>query len=98
MIEIDFDKSDSRPTPSGGAAASAAASDPQSQVAHRAMKMKGLPFSVTKQDIVTFFDGYNLIESSVKIGKMADGKLTGEAAVLFDSSDDCGAAHSKRNQ
>ena len=62
------------------------------------MKLKGLPFSVTKQDIVTFFEGYNLIEDSVKIGKMSDGKLTGEAAVMFDSSDDCSAAHSKLNQ
>lgn len=35
-----------------------------------AIKMKGLPYSVTKEDITKFFDGYGLVESSVKIGEM----------------------------
>lgn len=82
------EKGDSKQT-TGGSAAAAAASDSQNQQSYIAMKMKGLPFSVTKQDILTFFEGYNLVESSVKIGKMSDGKLTGEAAVTFKASDDC---------
>lgn len=53
------------------------------------LKMKGLPFSVTRQDIFNFFAGCNLIEDSVKIGAMPDGRLTGEAAVLFASVNDC---------
>jgi len=62
------------------------------------MKLKGLPFSVTEKGIIEFFEGYGLIEDSVKIGKMSDGKLTGEAAVLFDSPDECQRAHTDRNQ
>ena len=57
------------------------------------LKLKGLPYSVTLDNIHTFFQGYNIIADSVKIGKMADGKLTGEACVLFNTSDDCNAAH-----
>lgn len=51
-----------------------------------AMKLKGLPFTTTKEEITKFFDGHGLIEDSVKIGKMADGRLTGEAAVVFESA------------
>lgn len=41
------------------------------------LKMKGLPFSVRREDILGFFQGHNLNEDSVKIGVMPDGKLTG---------------------
>ena len=57
-----------------------------------AMKMKGLPYSVTREDILSFFQGSNIIEDSVNIGKMSDGRLTGEAVVLFHSVEDCLAA------
>ena len=53
------------------------------------MKMKGLPYSVKKEDVVKFFHGHGLIEDSVKIGVMSDGKLTGEACVLFENAEDC---------
>ena len=59
------------------------------------MKMKGLPFSVQREDILNFFQGYNMIEDSVKIGVMSDGRLTGEACVLFQSGNDCQLAHQK---
>ena len=60
-----------------------------------AMKMKGLPFSVQREDILNFFQGYNMVEDSVKIGVMSDGRLTGEACVLFQSGNDCQLAHQK---
>ena len=53
------------------------------------MKLKGLPYSVNKEDIVKFFHGLGLVEDSVKIGMMSDGKLTGEACVLFETAEDC---------
>ena len=55
----------------------------------RAMKLKGLPYSVTKEDILKFFHGLGLVEDSVKIGVMSDGKLTGEASCLFETPEDC---------
>ena len=54
-----------------------------------AMKLKGLPYSVNKEDIVKFFHGLGMIEDSIKIGTMQDGKLTGEACVLFETPEDC---------
>lgn len=62
------------------------------------LKMKGLPFSVTREDILNFFQGCNLLEDSVKIGKMPDGRLTGEAACLFASSNDCSQAQARLDQ
>ena len=62
------------------------------------LKMKGLPFTVTREEILTFFQGSNLIEDSVKVGVYPDGRLTGEACVLFSSDDDCQAAHAKLDQ
>lgn len=49
--------------------------------------MRGIPFSTNTEDIVNFFDGFGLIEGSAKIGKMPDGKLTGEATVLFATNE-----------
>ncbi len=57
-----------------------------------AMKMKGLPFSVTRQEILKFYEGHNMIEESLKIGAMPDGKLTGEATIQFQASEDCQGA------
>ena len=62
-----------------------------------AMKLKGLPYSVTKEDVVKFFHGLGLVDDSVKIGVMADGKLTGEACVLFETVDDCQQAYTQQN-
>lgn len=53
------------------------------------LKMKGLPYSVTLENILSFFQGHNIITDSVKIGKMGDGRLTGEACILFQSPIDC---------
>jgi heterogeneous nuclear ribonucleoprotein F/H len=51
--------------------------------------MKGLPFSVKREDIINFFQGCNMREDTVKIGAMSDGRLTGEACVLFATGEDC---------
>lgn len=61
------------------------------------MKLKGLPYSVETEDIVKFFHGLGLVDDSVKIGVMADGKKTGEAAVLFETVDDCQQAFNQQN-
>jgi RNA recognition motif-containing protein len=47
------------------------------------LKLKGLPYSVTADDILQFFHGYNMIDESIKIAKYPDGKITGEAVVDF---------------
>lgn len=63
-----------------------------------ALKLRGLPYSVTDEDIVQFFHGVGMIEDSVKIGKMESGKLTGEACVLFETAEDCRIAYNEKNR
>ena len=46
--------------------------------------------------IFTNQDGFGLIEDSVKIGKMANEKLTGEACVMFENSEDAKMAYNDR--
>ncbi|XP_014505778.1 heterogeneous nuclear ribonucleoprotein H isoform X1 [Vigna radiata var. radiata] len=59
------------------------------------LKMRGLPFLVTKSQIVEFFKDYNLIEDRVHIACRPDGKATGEAYVEFVSAEEAKRAMSK---
>uniref|UniRef100_A0A7N0ZWG5 RRM domain-containing protein n=2 Tax=Kalanchoe fedtschenkoi TaxID=63787 RepID=A0A7N0ZWG5_KALFE len=52
------------------------------------LKMRGLPFSVTKSQICDFFGDFKLKEDRVQIACRLDGKATGEAYVEFDSAED----------
>jgi len=51
-----------------------------------ALTLKGLPWKVTEEDLVQFFEGYNYIPESLKWQVNAEGKKTGLAAVLFESA------------
>uniref|UniRef100_A0A1D1ZA38 Heterogeneous nuclear ribonucleoprotein F n=1 Tax=Anthurium amnicola TaxID=1678845 RepID=A0A1D1ZA38_9ARAE len=51
------------------------------------LKLRGLPFSVTKSDIIEFFGEFELTEDDVHIALRADGKATGEAYVKFTSAE-----------
>lgn len=62
------------------------------------LKMKGLPYTVTREEILNFFQNCSLNEDSVKIGVMADGRLTGEACVLFQNPEACQEAYAKLDQ
>ncbi|KAF5178123.1 Epithelial splicing regulatory protein [Thalictrum thalictroides] len=59
------------------------------------LKLRGLPYSATKYDIVEFFDEFELTEDNVHIGCRPDGKATGEAYVEFESVDDARKAMGK---
>lgn len=48
------------------------------------VKMRGLPFTASKQDIVLFFSGQGLQESGVSIVVGMDGRPTGEAYAQFE--------------
>mmetsp|Transcript_9723 Transcript_9723/g.36491 ORF Transcript_9723/g.36491 Transcript_9723/m.36491 type:complete len:363 (-) Transcript_9723:357-1445(-) len=49
------------------------------------LRMRGLPFSATRQDVLNFFGGLEVIEDSIKFATRSDGRVTGEAYVEFDS-------------
>jgi RNA recognition motif. (a.k.a. RRM, RBD, or RNP domain) len=56
------------------------------------IRMRGLPFSATKADIVSFFQGLSVLEESVQFVVRSDGRVTGEAFVTLASSSEAEAA------
>ncbi|KAJ8424745.1 hypothetical protein Cgig2_013526 [Carnegiea gigantea] len=70
--------------------------DPNEPVKHTGiLRLRGLPFSATEEDIVEFFNGFVLSKDSVHITFNADGRATGEAFVEFASAEDSEAAMEK---
>ncbi|GAX21274.1 heterogeneous nuclear ribonucleoprotein F/H [Fistulifera solaris] len=52
------------------------------------LRMRGLPFAATKEDIVQFFAGYDPVAESVVLTYRNDGRATGEAYIGFSSAND----------
>ena len=52
------------------------------------LRMRGLPFSATRDDIHKFFENYHPILDSIVLTYRSDGRATGEAYVGFESPDD----------
>lgn len=52
------------------------------------LRMRGLPFSSTKDDIVKFFNGHKIIAETVVLTYRGDGRATGEGYIAFESPDD----------
>nr|XP_043634055.1 G-rich sequence factor 1-like isoform X2 [Erigeron canadensis] len=51
------------------------------------LKLRGLPFTVKKSDILNFFKNYRVADEKVHIACRPDGKVTGEAYVTFESTE-----------
>mmetsp|Transcript_34670 Transcript_34670/g.76260 ORF Transcript_34670/g.76260 Transcript_34670/m.76260 type:complete len:284 (+) Transcript_34670:937-1788(+) len=66
--------------------------------AHVVVKMRGLPYSASESDIVSFFGGLRICANGVSIGKDANGRASGEAHVEFCSEHDASAAMSLNRQ
>jgi len=47
------------------------------------VRMRGLPWSATPQDIRDFFSGLEVTQDGIVLARNADGRVTGEAYVLF---------------
>jgi len=56
------------------------------------IRMRGLPFQATKQDVLDFFKEYKPLESSILLTYRVDGRATGEGYVAFDDAADAKAA------
>lgn len=56
------------------------------------LRMRGLPFTATKEEINSFFKDYNPIESSISLTYRSDGRATGEGYIAFNSPDDAKSA------
>jgi RNA recognition motif-containing protein len=53
------------------------------------MRLRGLPFHVKSDDIITFFKEYEIHHETIKIGRNQDKTLTGEGSVLFKDEAEC---------
>eukprot|EP00546_Thalassionema_frauenfeldii_P012256 CAMPEP_0178920474 /NCGR_PEP_ID=MMETSP0786-20121207/15026_1 /TAXON_ID=186022 /ORGANISM="Thalassionema frauenfeldii, Strain CCMP 1798" /LENGTH=294 /DNA_ID=CAMNT_0020594547 /DNA_START=1185 /DNA_END=2069 /DNA_ORIENTATION=- len=56
------------------------------------LRMRGLPFSSTKEEITKFFEGHKIIPETVVLTYRGDGRATGEGYVGFESPEDAKAA------
>ena len=61
-----------------------------------ALKLRGLPWQVTEDDVINFFDGYKLVEGSVKIERGEDDRITGFGAALFETEEEAQRAMDER--
>lgn len=59
------------------------------------LRLRGLPFSANKDDIMEFFKEYVLSEDSIHIVMNSEGRPSGEAYVEFENADDSKAAMAK---
>lgn len=51
------------------------------------LRMRGLPFTATKEEIFVFFAEYNPVETSICLTYRGDGRATGEGYIAFDTPD-----------
>lgn len=56
------------------------------------LRLRGLPFSAGKDDVMEFFKDFDLSEDSIHITLNSEGRPTGEAFVEFESAEDSKAA------
>ncbi|EEC67606.1 hypothetical protein OsI_34981 [Oryza sativa Indica Group] len=68
-------------------AAEKPAEDKSSMEYTEVLKLRGLPYSATTEDIIKFFVEYELTEENVHIAYRPDGKATGEAFVEFPTAE-----------
>ncbi|XP_031272033.1 heterogeneous nuclear ribonucleoprotein F [Pistacia vera] len=59
------------------------------------LRLRGLPFSAGKDDIMDFFKDFVLSEDSIHLTMNSDGRPTGEAFVEFANAEDSKAAMAK---
>lgn len=56
------------------------------------LRMRGLPFTATKEEIAKFFAAYNPILDSIVLTFRSDGRATGEAYIGFDTPENSSKA------
>jgi RNA recognition motif-containing protein len=56
------------------------------------LKIKGLPYSTTFEEVADFFKDFQYIEKSVVLGLGRDGRKNGFGAILFEDEKEAKAA------
>jgi len=63
-------------------------SNPPAEPSLYTIRMRGLPYEVTYDEISDFFKGYDAIDESVTFGYNSSGRLSGEAYIQFRTPQD----------
>ena len=61
-----------------------------------ALRLQGLPFKATEEEIAEFFEGFNMVPDSIKFQENEEGRRTGQAAVLFECCHDAERAFKEK--
>jgi RNA recognition motif-containing protein len=64
----------------------------------KTLKLRGLPFDSTVEDIIEFFKGYKIDENTITFAMNMDGRPTGEAWVTFADKEESQRALKERNR
>lgn len=62
------------------------------------IKIRGLPFRATESDILEFFEGYDVVIDSVRIGVDGSGRPTGDGWITFANHEEAKRAVRERNK
>ena len=62
------------------------------------LRMRGLPYTATEEDIRTFYEGYAIAEGANSIVIISQGYHRGEGFVQFATVEQCSEAHAKLNR
>ena len=62
------------------------------------LRMRGLPFDVTENEILEFFNGFDVVPGSIIIGEKSQGNRTGEAGVLMVSEAEAENARASKHK
>lgn len=80
-------------SPRQGASRAKPKDDKKELVEHTGvLRMRGLPYSAGKDDILEFFKDYQLSEYNVHVAQNSEGRPSGEAFVEFDTAEDSKSA------
>lgn len=78
-----------------GATTPAGPSAPSCLPLDRSVKMKGLPFKASTEDILKFFQGFVLRSENIFLKRHTDGRPNGEAFIAFESAEEAQRATQK---
>lgn len=67
-------------------------------MAGQTVKMRGLPFRVTMQEIVSFFEGFDVIPDTINFGWDRMGRPSGEAWISFRTAEEAERAANNLNK
>ena len=63
-----------------------------------AVKMRGLPFKVTDEEILDFYKDFKIKKESLIYGKDSQGRKNGMASICFESEEEADRADEKLNK